>query len=304
MKLANLIIAGVNKAGSTSLFHYLIDHPQICGSKNKEACYFLPLLYGKEIGPISDYASLFRDCGDESIRLESTPSYFFGGRPVAEAIQNVLEEPRILVILKDPVERLVSFYNRKFTTFQVPQNLSFEEYVDKCFSFTDEELKLPENHIYTGVIRGRYSDHMSEWFEVFNGDLKVIFFDDLSSDPESLMHAICKWMGLDSSKYENYDFDVKNRSMNYSSKFIHRIAVSGNTLLSAFWRRNQALKRKLITIYYQINGKPIERSHFNTDTLHRLYSYFRPYNNLLLDILRSRNVENLPEWLTDPEYKG
>jgi hypothetical protein len=302
MKLANLIIAGVNKAGSTSLFHYLNDHPMICGSKNKEACYFLPILYGEEIGPLSEYAALFKDCVDEQILLESTPGYFFGGRRIAERIHKVLDRPKILVILKDPVERLKSFYSRKVSTFQLPRNLSFEDYVNKCFSFTDEELKLPENQIYTGIYLGRYSDYMNDWFDVFGSDLKVVFFDDLSSDPLTLMQSLCEWMDLDPTVYEGYDFDVKNRSMGYNNQLIHWIAVSGNTVLSSFWRRNPALKRKLVKMYYDINGKPIEQSHFSQECMDRLYSYFRPYNRSLFDILQSRNVRSLPDWLTVPEY--
>lgn len=304
MKLANLIIAGVNKAGSTSLYHYLNDHPMVCGSRNKEACYFLPLLYDQPIGPISEYASLFSECGDEMIRMESTPGYFFGGERIARRIAEVLEHPRILVVLKDPVERLKSFYSRKKSTFQLPQDMSFEEYTEKCFSFSDEQLRLPENQLYTGAFLGRYSDYMEQWFEVFGSDLKVVFFDDLSADPLTLMQRICEWIGLDPSVYDDYDFDVKNRSMDYSNKIIHRIAVEGNNMLSAFWRRNPGLKRSLMELYYNINGKPISKSYFDADTLHRLYSYFRPYNSNLLDILRSRNVENLPDWLSNPEYNG
>ncbi len=68
-KLANLIIAGVNKAGTTSLFYYLSAHPEICGSKDKETCYFLPLLYDQQVAPISEYEKQFSHCESERYRI-------------------------------------------------------------------------------------------------------------------------------------------------------------------------------------------------------------------------------------------
>jgi hypothetical protein len=63
-KLANLIIAGINKAGSTSLFHYLSAHPDVSGSIDKETCYFLPLLYSESLAPIAEYEAQFEQLQD------------------------------------------------------------------------------------------------------------------------------------------------------------------------------------------------------------------------------------------------
>ena len=58
-KLANTVIAGVNKAGTTGLYVALSSHPQIAPSSVKETRYFLPLRYGRSPAPISEYASYF-----------------------------------------------------------------------------------------------------------------------------------------------------------------------------------------------------------------------------------------------------
>ena len=89
-KLPNLIIAGVNKAGSTSLFHYLSQHPEVCGSKDKETCYFLPLLYNESISPITNYEAQFSHCGKSAYRLEATPAYIYGGEKIAAEIKKRL----------------------------------------------------------------------------------------------------------------------------------------------------------------------------------------------------------------------
>src|SRR5688572_28937982 len=95
-KLANLIIAGVNKAGSTSMFHYLSAHPEITGSKDKETCYFLPIRYNKTVAPIEEYAAQFDQSSGARYRLEATPGYMSGGAKMAHTIAQTLDEVKII----------------------------------------------------------------------------------------------------------------------------------------------------------------------------------------------------------------
>ena len=74
------IIAGVNKAGTTSLFVSLSTHPDVAPSSIKETGYFLPARYGRPLEPSSVWDGYFADAGDRPVHLEATPSYFYGGR--------------------------------------------------------------------------------------------------------------------------------------------------------------------------------------------------------------------------------
>lgn len=51
----NLIIGGVHKAGTTSLFSYLMDHPKVCGSTKKEIHHYTPLRYDEKVGKLDEY---------------------------------------------------------------------------------------------------------------------------------------------------------------------------------------------------------------------------------------------------------
>lgn len=108
--LPNLIIAGVGKAGTTSLFSYLSKHPDICTSNIKETHYFSPLIDDKELQPIDDYKKYFCHCDDHRYILEATPRYFYGGVKVARAIYERLGPIKIILVFRDPVNRLFSFY--------------------------------------------------------------------------------------------------------------------------------------------------------------------------------------------------
>ncbi len=298
MKVANFIIAGVNKAGSTSLFHYLTAHPEICGSKDKETCYFLPILYQDNPNPISEYEKQFSGCQEYKIRMESTPAYMFGGERMAKTIKSTLPDVKILIILKDPVERTRSFYTRKKSTLQLPQELSFKDYIDKCLSFNSSELDRIENQLYTGVYLSRYSEFIEPWLDVFGKNIKVVFFDELKSDPGNLLADICKWLGISPEFYTAYEFDVKNRSVSYKNRGMHRIAVWLNLILNKLWRWSPELKSAVLRCYYFINGQSFDKSDIDRATIDNLYSYFRPYNEKLHKILVSAKVANIPTWVS------
>jgi hypothetical protein len=150
-RLANLVIAGTVKAGTTSLFRFLAGHPDICGSRVKETCYFLPVRYGGDLPPVGDYARQFEHCGSRKYRLESTPGYFEGGRRVAERMNEMLDGVRIIIVLRDPVDRLRSFYSYQKAQVNVPKNLKLAEYIDQCESIPEDRRGLQENDSYWGV---------------------------------------------------------------------------------------------------------------------------------------------------------
>ena len=72
------IIAGVNKAGTTSLFVSLSTHPDVAPSSIKETSYFLPPRYGEPLASASVWEGYFAHAGERAVRLEATPSYFYG----------------------------------------------------------------------------------------------------------------------------------------------------------------------------------------------------------------------------------
>lgn len=301
--LANLIIAGVNKAGSTSLFHYLSAHPDISGSRDKETCYFLPLLYNEKMAPISHYEAQFAHCQNQKYRMEATPAYVFGGEKIATEIRNTLGDIKILIILKDPVQRLISFYQRKKATFQLPADMDFNTYVEKCLSKTDHELDQHENQIFTGIYLGQYHRFLEPWIQVYGKNLKLVFFDDLRQNSRAFMTDIAEWLEIDSSFYDTFEFDIKNKSLNYKNRGMHRIAVTANNLGQRFWRSNPHLKKKLLGVYYKLNGTSFRKNEFQPDTIEMLYRYFEPHNQKLAAMLNKYGYNHLPEWLEPANVK-
>jgi len=297
-KLANLIIAGVNKAGSTSLFHYLSAHPDICGSRDKETCYFLPVLYQETVPPITEYESQFSQCTTQKYRLEATPGYVTGGEKMAVTISETLGDAKIIIILKDPVERLISFYKRKKATLQLPKEMSFEEFVTKCRKMNSNDLKLQENHLYSALQTGEYDTFLEPWLQQFGDNIKIVFFDDLKKDALKFMNNLSEWLKIDSSFYKDFDFEVKNKSMNYKNQALQQFAVNANRAGQRFWRSNPVIKKNLMALYYKFNGASFGRDEIDTATVNILKNYYLAHN-MRLDLLLSRYGinENKPSWL-------
>ncbi|HEX5002562.1 MAG TPA: sulfotransferase domain-containing protein [Bacteroidia bacterium] len=302
-RLANFIIAGVNKAGSTSLFHYLSEHPEVCGSRDKETCYFLPLLYGKTPGPIAEYAAQFTGCNNNKYLMEATPAYFFGKEKIAHAIKETLGPVKVLIILKDPVERLISFYKRKKATFQLPSHIDLKEYVEKCLAKSKHDLEKQEHQIFTGISLGYYDEYINPWFDTFGNQLKVVFFDDLVKHPRNFMKDICSWLEIDDSFYDEYAFTVRNRSLEYRNAPIQKLAVKANKAGQAFWRSNPQIKQRLLTLYYKFNGKPFDKNSINPIVVNFLKKHFKPHNQRLHHILSEQGITKMPEWLAEHELE-
>ena len=113
-KWPNFFIVGVPKGGTTSLHEYLNDVPGIFMSKIKEPYFFSPIMIPDKLPfrPVRDkkkYIALFKNAKDEKIIGESSTLYFFDPE-APNLIHKKIPHARILISLRDPIERLFSHY--------------------------------------------------------------------------------------------------------------------------------------------------------------------------------------------------
>jgi hypothetical protein len=296
--LPNLIIAGVTKAATTSLFTYLSAHPDICASRIKETQYFLPLYFGQDLPPLADYAQHFTHCRGSRYRMEATVGYIYGGAPIAAAIRLHLPEPRIIMVLREPVSRLFSFYKFEKNSLLLGEDLSLEEYVRACESIPHEARWRRENHVYTGIEGGLYARYLEAWFDVFeDSELKILFFETMVSEMRTQLGEICAWLGLEYNVYlQNLTVSRENKSVGYKNRTLQDLALKLNWRGEAFWRAHPRLKRVLRRAYYAVNGTQHEEQ-ISEETRAYLESIFKPFNQRLAAQLVHRGYTDLPEWL-------
>ena len=110
--LPTFVIIGAMKCGTTSLHHYLAEHPEVCMPSIKETNFFVEQLnYGRGL---AWYQSLFsreaKACGEASPAYSSTRIY--AGIP--ERMHALLPQARLIYMVRDPIDRMVSQYKHAF----------------------------------------------------------------------------------------------------------------------------------------------------------------------------------------------
>jgi hypothetical protein len=303
LKLPNVIIGGVHKAGTTSVYTYLSLHPDVCGSSTKEIGFFMPLKYGKDIPGMENYATYFSHCDSgKRYRLEASPSYLYGKKLIGERIRKELgDEVKMIFIFRNPADRIFSFYERKKANAYLKEDVSFSDFIRKSASFTGDELHDhrddEEALLMRGVKEGFYIEFLPEWFDLYGKNLKIFFFEDLKKDAAGFMKELCAWLDLDFSFYKPEDFAIENQTIAYKNRWMHRTMLGVNKKFEAFWRKNVGLKRTLRNLYKKVNASRGGREKMHEEERRFLDELYQPYNNRLAEFLRGKGITRLPDWL-------
>lgn len=296
-RLPNLIIAGTVKSGTTSLFTYLVKHPQICGSDVKETCYFLPLRYGGSCPDLGDYRKHFRQCGNARYALESTPGYFEGGESLARAIDDTLEGALIIIVLREPVDRLYSFFRYAKAQVNLAEETSLGQYISECLALPMSERIKQENDVFWGVDGGRYINYLPQWFDVFSSErIRVVFFDDVLNDCVTLLKGIADWLGVCGAEFERAVVEIENKTLHYRVAWLQKASIRLNKKLEPFLRRTPSLRRVIRAFYYRLNAKPFKED-VDEQVWARARMLYQSDNRSLAAFLRAQGYRNLPRWL-------
>jgi hypothetical protein len=301
LPLPNLLIAGVSKAGTTSLFRYLAQHPEVCPSDVKELRYFSALFYGEPLAAVETYSRHFARCRGERYRMESSPGYFFGGREVADAVNGLLPGARVVLSFRDPVERCWSWYRFNRSRGRVPKDMRFGEYLDQCEQLRREGSDvLRENQAFWGLRGGCYDLWLEAWLEVFGERLRIEFFEHVAGDPRGVIEGLCGWLDIDPAVAAGFRYDVENRTVHYKHKRLQQVALAVNRRSERFFAEHPDLKRALRTAYYRLNGDGAE-DRLDPSARARLEEFYAPHTQRMAARLAAAGMVDGPGWLGLPK---
>lgn len=201
MMLPNFFIVGAPKAGTTSAYHYLAQHPGVFLSAVKEPNFFSSKSIASQglyypdpvIEDPQDYQALF--AGSENFEAvgEASVSYLFY-EEACQRISATCPNAKILIFLRNPAERA-------FSHFLMDQRLGF---VDASLSAVvqraasgDSRMRL---HYQQYVELGLYAAQLERYRAAFgDASLLVTFFEDLQGDPVKACQRIFGFLGVDAS---------------------------------------------------------------------------------------------------------
>jgi hypothetical protein len=296
--IANAIIVGVNKAGTTSLFVSLSGHPEIAPAAVKETKYFLPPRWGQPVGPRSDYETEWAGAGPEPVRLEATPSYFYGGEPVIRAMRDVCgSDLKVVVVLREPAARLVSFFQFQKARLRLPEDMTLEEYLAESDQRTDADFRDAENEMWFGFRGGWYADFLPVWRDAFGDRLHVVFFEALMRDPGSVLREVAAFLGVDPEAFSDEALSSENRTTGFKNRGFQRFALAFNNRFERFLRRHYKLKDRLRSAYYRVNGRRA-KEHVPEAVLVRVRERYEEPNARLADQLAAMGITDPPAWIT------
>jgi Sulfotransferase domain len=295
--VANALIAGVNKAGTTSLFVTLAEHPAIAPSAVKETRYFLPARWGHDLDPRAVYESYWVDAGSASVRLEATPAYFAGGPNLVAKVREVCGDAKIVVILREPVSRLLSYFSYQQARLRIPESMTLAEYLTRADALSDDDFRDPANELFFGVRGGAYADYLPDWTAEFGTNVQVLFFDDLVQDAAMTVERVARFLDVDPSLLPATGLRSENRTRGFRSGRLQRAALDFNDRFEPFLRRHHGLKRRMRAAYFKLNGRALPLYVSETERA-SLAARFAGANARLAEQLSGLGVTNLPTWLS------
>lgn len=185
-KLPDFIIIGAGKCGTTSLYDYFSQHPEVYLCPKKETYFFVNEPVRSKLKPwgaitdIEDYASLFKDAPSDKVVGEISTTYYMYP-DAAKLIGDRLPNVKIIAILRNPADRAFSDYQMHVRNGN--EKLDFSRVITN----KDKYIK-----------QGFYYRELMPFYQVFSeSNIKILLFDDLCQDPNNFMRDLYKFIGID-----------------------------------------------------------------------------------------------------------
>jgi hypothetical protein len=298
-RLPNLLVVGVPKAGTGSLFAYLTQHPEICGADEKEVGYFNYFNPRRHTGPtpgLEVYRQHFAHVNGERYAMEATPTYSYGGQPVIDAIKENLPGVKVVISLRDPVQRLWSAYTFQRELGNIPHLRSFGDYLAACEQRSRDGSDLVPHDHHHGLYIGYYADYVPLWLDAFGGDIRVVFADDLAADPAAVVRTLLGWLDLDPGTVAALDLARRNRTHHPRSTRAARVAYQVKRAGDRLGLLPSGVRSPLRRLYLRANEGRLPESMMPEDRAHATELY-RESTQQTARALQSHGYGQLPGWL-------
>jgi hypothetical protein len=219
----SFMIIGSMKCGTTSLYNYITQHQNIVPSIWKEIQYFRvskPLSKGLD-WYLSHFPSIPAEILEHNdvVTGEASPNYFTTERAPQE-IYDVFPNIKLIVILRDPVDRAISHYHHWIRVGNETKSLeeAFYEELDLLENIQD----FSSNNVYSLVketqqylLKGLYILFLKNWLALFpKENMLILRTKDLADSPATVLHQVFKHLNL-STETNNINYDNKKNTGSY-----------------------------------------------------------------------------------------
>ena len=205
--LPDFIIIGTVRSGSTSLYYNICEHPSVLEAAYDEIGYFdsnyhLGENWYRSMFPTQKIMNKIREDTGYSITGEDTPFYFWK-KEVAERILSDMPETKLIVILRNPVDRAYSNYN--LAVRENNEKLTFEEAIGEEIEFLSKNsFRETVDRFRSYLTKGMYVYQIKPWLDVFSREqLHFLSTEQMKNEPCETLDLVFKFLSIPS-------YDIKN----------------------------------------------------------------------------------------------
>ena len=301
-RLPDFLMVGAAKSGTTSLWHYLRQHPDVFMPVNKEPLFMVSsyyrnlnsndpkyaLLKKHLVAELDEYQALFSGAGSARAVGEASQPYLYHYELAIENIRRYIGDPGIIIVLRNPVDRAISAYTYLLRDGEESRT------IEECLTVEQErrDANWSMSHFYRGA--GLYERQVKAYLDSFSR-VKVFLFEDLVNDAQGVARDTFELIGVD----PEFTPDVSTRH-NVSGipkhAWVHSLISNPNRFVDALKPlaklvTTEPLRRKLIE---GMRARSLRRIELPAATRERLKGLFHA------DIKRLESLINrdLSGWLS------
>jgi len=255
--LPNFIIAGAQKAGTTSIFSVLLSHSKIFVPSIKEVHFFdneKNYLKG-----LNYYKTFFKEYSNEKVIIDITPNYMYV-KEVPKRIYNILPNVKLIFVLRDPIMRAYSNYWQNVRAMKEKRSFS-------------DAIKVNGNPY---VYKSMYYKHLENYLKTFDREnIFILISEELFETPINFYMKLFKILNVEF--YEDLNYDKRENfarlpRIKIIEKFISSQNIIIRKLRSALPKN---IKHKIKKIDEKYNMKKVKLPEIESETIEYLKKVFR-----------------------------
>ncbi|MDJ0554120.1 MAG: tetratricopeptide repeat protein [Microcoleaceae cyanobacterium MO_207.B10] len=241
----SFLIISPGRCGSTSLYNYLVQHPQVIPAIRKEIGFLTHQPYNKNH---QVYNAQFPPLPNDKNFITGEAGTGYWMNYPGERIKSYFPHIKLIIMMRNPVERAISHYKSAVKVGR--EKRSLEEVIDAHLgALSDLDRVFINNKVQNWkqvrpgyFLRGLYIYFIGKWLSLFpRENLLFLKSEDLFDSPDSTMLKIINFLNLPEYsllKYENYNASSQN--------YLSQISGTQRQLISDFFRpHNQKLEEYL-----------------------------------------------------------
>ena len=259
--LPNFLIIGASKCGTTALYYYLKQHPEISFSDLKEPKYFSSVnesfphngigdrsVDKYVIKSLTEYKALFADIDNKRVGEASPDTLYFFDK-TASHIKEILGDVPIIVMLRNPVKRAFSAF--MYLKRDSREKLNFRD------GLLAENKRLKDNWDFIWGYKkcGLYYNQVKSFMDNFS-NVKVVLQEDLKNDTSAILEDIYSFLEVD-EKFKT-DVSIKHNESGTPNNIFSKFLLSRNNIFSTVIRElmKRFIPRNLLE---KVASKSLER---------------------------------------------